>query len=69
MVFFTADSYFLGGYVLHPDEEVKGKVRRISEDSYHTISHEEFEINFCKKNTITQNLMDTGKLSLKDFEF
>jgi hypothetical protein len=69
MTFFTADSHFLGGYVLHPDEKVTGPVRKISEDSYHNISHEEFEINFCKKNTITQNLMDTGKLSLKDFDF
>ena len=62
--FFIADAHFIGQYVLHPDEKVTGPVRKISEESYHIISHEEFEINFCKKNTITQNLMDTGKLSL-----
>ena len=61
---FLADTNFLEQYARHPDQKIEGPVRQLSDTmTSFLMSHEEFQINFCKKNTVTQNLMDTGQLS------
>lgn len=60
---------FLHQFALHPSQKAKGEQRKIGGE-IQAISHNEFQINFCEKKMISENLMDTGSnISLKDFEF
>jgi serum/glucocorticoid-regulated kinase 2 len=60
---------FLRTYTLHPSEKASGK-QRVLESGVLPISHDEFEVNFCGKKMISENLMPTGNnVTLQDFEF
>ena len=60
---------FLHDFCLHPSQVAKGQKRKI-ESGILKISHDEFEVNFCGKKMVSDNLLDTGNhVSQADFEF
>ena len=60
---------FLHQFALHPSQKAEGKQRQIESETT-AISHDDFQINFCEKKMISENLMDNdSSVSQRDFEF
>ena len=61
---------FLTQFTTHPYEKLSEEKKKLKQVHFLPLSHDEYEVNFCGKNMISENLLNTGNhVNLADFEF